>query len=237
MATSNASRLARPRSPSAETKILLDRTPGSKALYERAVKSLPTGVASNFQAGDPYPVYLERGSGSNVWDVDGTEYTDFHGGFGVNVVGHAHPKIVEAIRKVADQRHPLRRHDRDDGRARRGDLRAVPAGADAVRQLRDRGDDGRAPGGPRRDRPRQDHQDGGLVPRAPRLGAVLGRARGRRARTALRRGRAGQGVVHDRAHVEGHPRGAVGHGDRRAVQRRRGGRAGVRATTRARSPR
>ena len=86
-----------------ETKILLDRTPGSKALHERALKSLPAGVASNFQAGDPYPVYLKRGSGSNVWDVDGTEYTDFHGGFGVNVVGHAHPKIVEAIRKVADQ--------------------------------------------------------------------------------------------------------------------------------------
>ncbi|MFN8232265.1 MAG: aspartate aminotransferase family protein [Actinomycetota bacterium] len=86
-----------------ETKVLLDRTPGSKALHERALKSLPNGVASNFQAGDPYPVYLQRGSGSNVWDVDGTRYTDFHGGFGVNVVGHAHPLIVEAIRKVADQ--------------------------------------------------------------------------------------------------------------------------------------
>jgi glutamate-1-semialdehyde 2,1-aminomutase len=86
-----------------ETKVLLDRTPGSKALHERALKSLPNGVASNFQAGDPYPVYLQRGLGSNVWDVDGTRYVDFHGGFGVNVVGHAHPLIVEAIRKVADQ--------------------------------------------------------------------------------------------------------------------------------------
>ena len=74
----------------------------SKALYERAVKSLPNGVSSNFQAGDPYPVYLERGKGSSVWDVDGTEYKDFHGGFGVNVVGHAHPKIVEALRKAAE---------------------------------------------------------------------------------------------------------------------------------------
>jgi glutamate-1-semialdehyde 2,1-aminomutase len=86
-----------------EMKVLLDRTPASKALHERAVKSLPKGVASNFQAADPYPVYLKRGQRSSVWDVDGTEYTDFHGGFGVNVVGHAHPKIVEAIRKVADQ--------------------------------------------------------------------------------------------------------------------------------------
>ena len=86
-----------------ERERLLERTPGSKALFERAVRSMPNGVASNFQAGDPYPVYLARGRGSKVWDVDGTEYVDFHGGFGVNVVGHAHPKIVEAIRAVADQ--------------------------------------------------------------------------------------------------------------------------------------
>jgi glutamate-1-semialdehyde 2,1-aminomutase len=86
-----------------ETEALLEHTPGSKRLFERAVGSMPNGVASNFQAGDPYPVYLQRGRGSRVWDVDGTEYVDFHGGFGVNVVGHAHPKIVEAIRKVADQ--------------------------------------------------------------------------------------------------------------------------------------
>ena len=82
---------------------LLDRTPGSESLHQRAIKSLPNGVASNFQAGDPYPTYLHHGKGSKVWDVDGNEYVDFHGGFGVNVVGHAHPKIVEAIRAVADQ--------------------------------------------------------------------------------------------------------------------------------------
>lgn len=86
-----------------ESARLLDRTQGSKTLFERAVRSMPSGVASNFQVGDPYPVYLKRGQGSRVWDVDGTEYIDFHGGFGVNVVGHAHPKIVEAIRNVADQ--------------------------------------------------------------------------------------------------------------------------------------
>jgi glutamate-1-semialdehyde 2,1-aminomutase len=85
-----------------ETKALLDRTPGSAALHERAVKSLPGGVSSNFQANDPYPIYLKQGKGPKVWDVDDTEYTDFHGGFGVNVVGHAHPKIVEAIRRAAE---------------------------------------------------------------------------------------------------------------------------------------
>ena len=85
-----------------ETKDWLTRTPASEKLYQRAMKTLPNGVVSNFQAGDPYPVYLEHGKGSTVTDVDGNDYTDFHGGFGVNVVGHAHPKIVEAIRKAAD---------------------------------------------------------------------------------------------------------------------------------------
>jgi glutamate-1-semialdehyde 2,1-aminomutase len=84
-----------------EMERLLERTPASAALHRRALRSLPDGVASNFQAGDPYPVYLARGSGSHVWDVDGTEYADFHGGFGVNIVGHAHPAIVEAISRAA----------------------------------------------------------------------------------------------------------------------------------------
>jgi glutamate-1-semialdehyde 2,1-aminomutase len=84
-----------------EGRELLTRTAASGALYERAVKVLPNGVASNFQANDPYPVYLRAGKGSSVWDVDGNEYTDFHGGFGVNVVGHAHPKIVEALKEAA----------------------------------------------------------------------------------------------------------------------------------------
>jgi glutamate-1-semialdehyde 2,1-aminomutase len=85
----------------AESRRLLERTPASEKLHGRALKSLPNGVASNFQAGDPYPIYLERGLGSKVWDVDGSEYVDCHGGFGVNVVGHAHPIIAEAIEKAA----------------------------------------------------------------------------------------------------------------------------------------
>ena len=92
----NAARIA-----TEETAALVARTPGSQALHERASKHLPYGVASTFHANDPYPIYLERGQGSHVWDVDGTEYLDFHGGFGVNVVGHAHPKVVEAIERAA----------------------------------------------------------------------------------------------------------------------------------------
>ena len=69
----------------------------SHALYERALKSMPLGVGSSFQVGDPYPIYLRDGHGSKVHDVDGHEYVDTHGGFGSMVVGHAHPKIREAI--------------------------------------------------------------------------------------------------------------------------------------------
>src|SRR5207245_1729248 len=47
----------------------------------------------------PQPIFMDRGKGSRVWDVDGNEYVDFHNGFGVMVVGHAHPKIVEAVRR------------------------------------------------------------------------------------------------------------------------------------------
>jgi glutamate-1-semialdehyde 2,1-aminomutase len=84
-----------------ESADLLDRTPASGRLFERAVASMPLGVASTFQSNDPYPIYLREGRGSSVWDVDGNEYVDFHGGFGTMAVGHAHPKVVEAIERAA----------------------------------------------------------------------------------------------------------------------------------------
>src|SRR6476620_2012120 len=84
-----------------EMSILLDRTSASKALFDRAVRSMPGGVASSFQLGDPYPIYLSRGHGAAVWDVDGNEYIDFHNGFGSIAVGHAHPIVAEAVTEAA----------------------------------------------------------------------------------------------------------------------------------------
>jgi glutamate-1-semialdehyde 2,1-aminomutase len=84
-----------------ESARLLERTRASARLFERAVRSMPLGVASSFQANDPYPLYVREGKGSKVWDVDGNEYVDFHGGFGTMVVGHAHPKVVEAVERAA----------------------------------------------------------------------------------------------------------------------------------------
>jgi glutamate-1-semialdehyde 2,1-aminomutase len=51
----------------------------------------------------PYPIYVTRGKGSRIWDQDGAEYLDFHGGFGAMVVGHAHPRVVEAIQQAASR--------------------------------------------------------------------------------------------------------------------------------------
>ncbi|MGD0455200.1 MAG: aspartate aminotransferase family protein [Solirubrobacteraceae bacterium] len=82
-----------------ELEALDERTRGSAAMYERARRSLSGGVASSYQLRDPWPIYLERGAGARVTDVDGNTYWDFHNGFGSMVQGHAHPAIVQAVRE------------------------------------------------------------------------------------------------------------------------------------------
>ena len=83
-----------------------ERTPASRALYERARKTLSAGVASSYQVRDPWPIYLSRGVGAKVWDVDGNELLDFHNGFGSMVQGHANP----AIGKAVAERYPQGTH-------------------------------------------------------------------------------------------------------------------------------
>src|SRR5919198_1470335 len=85
-----------------EEKALNARTRKSEEMYKRADAVLSGGVASSYQLRDPWPIYLERGSGPKVWDVDGNEMYDFHNGFGAMVQGHAHPAIGKAIRERYD---------------------------------------------------------------------------------------------------------------------------------------
>jgi glutamate-1-semialdehyde 2,1-aminomutase len=85
-----------------ETERLNEATKGSGEMYARARKHLASGVASSYQVRDPWPIYLERGAGPKVWDVDGNEMYDFHNGFGSMVQGHAHPAIGHAIRERYD---------------------------------------------------------------------------------------------------------------------------------------
>src|SRR3954470_5355560 len=82
-----------------ETERLNERTPKSGELYRRADAVLSGGGASPSQGREPWPIYLERGDGPRVWDVDGNEFLDFHNGFGSMVQGHAHPAIGAALQE------------------------------------------------------------------------------------------------------------------------------------------
>jgi len=58
---------------------------------------MPGGTTRTTTYFDPYPLYIERGLGCRVWDVDGTERLDMLGNYTAMILGHAHPKVVEAI--------------------------------------------------------------------------------------------------------------------------------------------
>src|SRR5262245_51126624 len=66
----------------------LERTPQSQTMWKDACEVMPGGVTSSWASTRPIPVWIDRGHGSHVWDVDGNEYVDYHAGYGVNVVGH-----------------------------------------------------------------------------------------------------------------------------------------------------
>jgi len=76
-------------------------TPASRALHEKAVTVMPGGTTRTTTYFDPYPLYIERGEGCRVWDADGTERIDMLGNYTAMILGHAHPKVVEAIEKQA----------------------------------------------------------------------------------------------------------------------------------------
>ena len=78
-------------------------TPGSRAIHERAVQVMPGGTTRTTTYFEPYPLYIDRGQGCRVWDVDGTERIDMLGNYTAMILGHAHPKIVEAIREQASR--------------------------------------------------------------------------------------------------------------------------------------
>jgi glutamate-1-semialdehyde 2,1-aminomutase len=73
----------------------------SIAYRDVAARTIAGGVASSWQASPPHAIYIDHGLGDRLWDIDGNEYVDFHLGYGAMVAGHAHPKIVEAIRRQA----------------------------------------------------------------------------------------------------------------------------------------
>jgi glutamate-1-semialdehyde 2,1-aminomutase len=87
----------------AQEEIFVARQPESARLAAEAAGVLAGGVTSSWQITRPQPVWLSHGKGSKIFDVDGNEYVDLHGGYGAALAGHAHPAIVEAVRGQSAQ--------------------------------------------------------------------------------------------------------------------------------------
>lgn len=74
--------------------------------FQEAQKYIPGGVNSPvraFKAVGMNPVYVERGEGSKVYDLDGNEYIDYVASWGPLIAGHAHPQVVEALKQVTEK--------------------------------------------------------------------------------------------------------------------------------------
>ena len=81
-----------------ETEAFVARQPQSRAMRDRA-RRLAGGATSSWQIAEPQAVWFSHGRGPRIVDVDGVEYSDFHGGYGVSLAGHAHPAIVAAVQE------------------------------------------------------------------------------------------------------------------------------------------
>ncbi len=76
----------------------------SEELFSNAKALIPGGVNSPvraFKSAGCNPIFIEKAAGSKIYDVDGNEYIDYVGSWGPMILGHCHPKVVEAIQKTA----------------------------------------------------------------------------------------------------------------------------------------
>lgn len=78
------------------------KTKKSAEWFKRAQEHLPGGVTGNVKFFAPYPVYMKRAKGGRIWDLDGNEYIDYMLCFGPLILGHGHPKVVEAVKAQLD---------------------------------------------------------------------------------------------------------------------------------------
>ena len=79
-------------------------TEKSKQIYERTLGVLIEASSSSSRGPvtfGKHPIFMDRGRGSRIFDVDGNEYIDWMMAFGALPLGHAHPEIVEAITEAA----------------------------------------------------------------------------------------------------------------------------------------
>src|ERR1039458_3665848 len=77
----------------------------SEELFRRAVEKIPGGVNSPvraFRGVGGQPIFIARGQGSHLFDVDGNEYIDYVGSWGPLLLGHRHPEILAALEKALE---------------------------------------------------------------------------------------------------------------------------------------
>lgn len=76
----------------------------NQTLFEKSQQLIPGGVNSPvraFRSVGGTPIFLKKGLGSRLWDVDGKEYIDYINSWGPMILGHAHPEVIEAVQKAA----------------------------------------------------------------------------------------------------------------------------------------
>lgn len=84
----------------------MKKTFKSKTLYKAARSFIPGGVNSPvraFKAVGSTPFFVSRAKGSKIYDIDGNSYIDYVLSWGPMILGHAHPKVVQAIKKAAEK--------------------------------------------------------------------------------------------------------------------------------------
>ena len=81
----------------------LERTRKSKELTEKAQKFLPGGDTRSIAFYTPYPFFAVKGQGCYLYDADGNEYLDFVNNMTSLIHGHAHPQIMDAIRRQTEK--------------------------------------------------------------------------------------------------------------------------------------
>src|SRR5690348_6071741 len=73
------------------------RTPKSAEAHKKNLKRIPLGVASNYRAYDPHPIFVKEAQGSHFRDLDGHDYIDHNLCFGALMAGHCHPAVMKAV--------------------------------------------------------------------------------------------------------------------------------------------
>ena len=78
----------------------------SQELFDKAKRYIPGGVNSPvraFGAVGGVPRFIDRAEGSHIWDVDGNEFIDYVCSWGPGILGHAHPRVIDAVKKACDK--------------------------------------------------------------------------------------------------------------------------------------